>query len=155
MLTPIAVSAGPVNTACVPLIEPVYIALSIIGGGGQVIGVQALRGLVQNTEPQVVGSVADVMMRLVPPSDSTPTRAPTIASISNTTSPHAKRYLLPFLVGVTGPAAPPPVPPPLPPRPPLAPALPPVPPRPAAAPPDAPAAPIAPAEPPAPPLEPP
>src|SRR5262245_13220430 len=155
MLTPIAVSAGPVKTAWVPLIEPVYMALSIIGGGGHVIGVHALRGLVQNTEPQVVGSVADVMMRFVPPRERPPTRAPTIPSISNTTSPHAKRYLLPFFVGVTGLAAvPPPVPPlppPVPPRPPLAPALPPVPPRPALAPP----VPAAPAEPPAPAVAPP
>ena len=54
MLTPIDVSAGPFSTTCVPEMSPVYGALSIIGGGGQSTGVQALRGLVQNTDPQVV-----------------------------------------------------------------------------------------------------
>ena len=51
MLTPIDVSAGPVATTCVPEMSVVYIALSIIVGGGHVCGVHALRGLVQNTEP--------------------------------------------------------------------------------------------------------
>src|SRR4051794_18590799 len=105
MPTPIEVSFGPVSATWVPETPPLYIALSIMTGGGQVSGVQALRGLVQNTEPHVVGSVpvGTGTMRLLPPSDSVATRAPAAASTSSTTlSPHANRYRFPFLVGVTG-----------------------------------------------------
>ena len=93
MLTPIDVSAGPVDHDVRPGDAVVYIALSIITGGGHVCGVHALRGLVQNTEPYVVGSFAagTGTIRSAPPSDSVATRAPAAASTSSTTSPHAKR----------------------------------------------------------------
>ena len=74
----------------------------MFAGGGQVCGVQALRGLVQNTEPQVVGSSVvppstcaaadDGTMTSAPPIDSVATRAPTLASTSSTmSSPQANR----------------------------------------------------------------
>src|SRR5947209_138340 len=135
-------------------------------GGGQslVVGVQSLRGLVQNTEPQVVGSVPEGTMRSVPPSASFETRPPVWGSISKTTSPNANWYLVPALVGVTGLTTPPsgalppvpvePPPTPVPPRPPpMPPAVPPVadtPPVPLPVPPDCPPVAVPPAVPPLP-----
>ena len=71
-----------------------YGPLSIAAGGGH-SGIQTpRRGLVQNTEPQVVESEAGVTIMSAPDSESFETRAPVCASISKIVSPEVKRYLL-------------------------------------------------------------
>src|SRR5262245_5462245 len=113
-------------------------------GGGHIGAGQSLRGLVQNTEPHVVGSVPDGTMRSAPASASFETRPPSCGSISRTTSPNVNRYRPEAMVGVTGLATPPSGAPP--PAPPVAvdPPAPTAPPAPAVAPPAPAAAPPAP-----------